>query len=165
MILAEDPLCPTRNALARFNDRAGVTPDWGKHRHAMVQGLAAIALDDDLRFRVRGSCMGSLLADGGSVQLASRPRYWPGDVVVGWWPEEGFRLHRVIGGYRRNGVWKLMTQADAAGTPDCALPKAHVVGRVVGGDCDHTVARVPVRHRLWALGRFAAFILSALTGK
>ncbi len=131
----------------------------------MVQGLAAISLKDDLHFRVTGSCMGSVLVDGGSVKLASRSRYWPGDVVVAWWPEDGFRLHRVIGGYRRNGAWRLLTQADAADMPDCALPRAHVVGRVVGGDCDHAIARVPVRHRLWALGRFATFIMSTLVSK
>ena len=165
MISNEGPYCTTQNGLARHDEESGCAVHEKNSCQVMVQGLAAIALKDDLQFRVKGSCMGSLLVDGGSVKLASRSCYWPGDVVVAWWPEKGFCLHRGIGGYRKNGAWKLLTQADAADTPDYALPKAHVVGRVGGGDCDHAVVRVPVRHRLWALGRFAAFIISTLVSK
>jgi hypothetical protein len=34
----------------------------------------------------------------------------------------------------------------------------HVIGRVSGGECSPLLIRVPLRHRLWALGRFVKLV-------
>lgn len=129
---------------------------------SIAEALVQIGSAGRLTFWVAGGCMGGLLAPDARVALTRRPRYWPGDVVVGYWPEAGFRIHRVIGGYRQAGEWRLLLQADRASRPDRAIPLRQVIGTVVGGDCHRSVVRVPLRHRLWAFGRFLRFATGAL---
>ena len=112
------------------------------------------AADAPLNLRVRGECMAPLLESGASVRVASRRLYWPGDLVVVLAPEGRLLVHRLLGGYLEKGNVRWLTQADAASRPDPGLPKTHIVGRVVGGDCHVHAVQVPVRHRVWACGRF-----------
>ncbi len=132
-------------------------------KHLVVlQILREIAAGGSVRLRVSGECMAPWVRAGAEVR-AGRPRriYWPGDVVV-LQGEDGFLLHRVIGGYRRRGVWKWLTQADAAARPDRAVRAEQIVGRVVGGECAPALIRVPLRHRLWAAARFIRFVCRLL---
>jgi hypothetical protein len=165
IVAAERRLGSSQKEKMNANGRSVCAPAGERSQPTLVQGLCRIAAEDNLLFRVAGTCMGSLLTTGSSVKLVLRAHYWPGDVVVTWWPDEGFRIHRVIGVYRKNGIWKLVTQADAAARPDVAVPKSFVVGKVAGGGCHPDVVRVPLEHRLWALWRFVLLILSTLISK
>jgi hypothetical protein len=123
----------------------------------IVDALRAQAAEAPLGIRVRGNCMGDLLRNGGLVAVERRSYYWPGDIVVAHWPESGFRVHRVIGGYRKQGQWRLLTQADRSPRPDRSIPVTAVIGKVSGGECAAAAIRVPWQHRIKAWGRFCAF--------
>ena len=131
------------------------------HNPAYTASLLSVLRDltstQPVRIRVRGHCMEPLVADGAWVRVdKAAPLYWPGDVVV---VATGGRLalHRVIGGYRRRGRWRWLTQGDAAVRPDAATTREAILGKVAGGDCAPCLIHVPLRHRLRALGRFLAF--------
>lgn len=85
--------------------------------------------------------------------------------MVGYWVGQGFRIHRVIGGYRKRRVWKVLTQADRAQRPDSAIPVRHVVGKIVAGDVSRRLVRVPPRDRLWAFWRFCRFSFAWTVGR
>ena len=123
----------------------------------IIDVLRDCAAEAPLGIRVRGNCMGDLLREGGSVAVRPRSCYWPGDIVVAHWPESGFRVHRVIGGYRKQGQWRLLTQADRSPRPDKSIPVTAVIGKVSGGECAGAAIRVPWGHRIRACGRFFAF--------
>jgi hypothetical protein len=130
---------------------------------ALVDILRGLAADDALQLPVNGDCMAPRVHSGASVQVSGPRRiYLPGDVVVVLNGNRGLLVHRVIGGYWRHGVWKWLTQADAAGRPDNAVISACVVGKVAGGDCDPALVCIPLRHRLWAAGRFIRFLVQRL---
>jgi len=122
--------------------------------------LQALAAETPLRMRVRGNCMEPLVRDGAWVAIAGpASRYWPGDVVAIRTSGLGLALHRVLGAYRHRGEWRYLTQGDRAPRPDRAVTPTEILGRVAGGDCSPRLIQVPGRHRLRALGRFAAVIL------
>lgn len=126
---------------------------------ALLEMLRGVAEEGGLRLPVIGDCMTPWVRSGAYVTVSAPHRlYLPGDVVVLLNGERRLLVHRVIGGYRRRGVWKWLTQADAAARPDNAVISACIVGLVSGGDCDPALVRIPLRHRLWAVGRFIRFI-------
>lgn len=130
---------------------------------ALVQILRGLAADEALEMPVTGDCMAPRVRSGARVRVSGPRRiYVPGDVVVVLNGGRGLLLHRVIGGYRRGGVWRWLTQADAAARPDNAVAGACIVGKVAGGNCDPTLVRVPLRHRLWAVGRYLRFLAQRL---
>jgi hypothetical protein len=112
--------------------------------------------------RVRGHCMSPLLASGAVVRVAARRFYWPGDLVVVLAPDGRLLAHRLLGWYWKQGSRWWLTQADSAPGPDPAIPLTHFVGKVVGGDSHPHAFHVPLRHRLWACGRFLQHALRAV---
>ncbi len=122
--------------------------------------LQSLAAETPLRMRVRGDCMAPLVQDGAWITLVGpADRYWPGDVVAICTSGRVLALHRVLGAYRRRGEWRYLTQGDRNPRPDRAVTATEILGRVASGDCSPRLIQVPVRHRLRALGRFAAVIL------
>ena len=109
-----------------------------------------------LTVRVQGTCMDSSIPDGSRVRIRQSRFPLPGDVVVvpG---EDRLLVHRVIGAYRRNGAWKILTRADRGARPDMAVPASAVIGKVVS--TDGRPLRVPVGTRLLAFTRFLRFAL------
>jgi hypothetical protein len=85
---------------------------------------------------------------GCTVEVAPRPRYWPGDVLAFRGRDGQFILHRLIGWRRRSGRWHFVTLADAARRPDPPLAPEHILGRAA--------VPVPVRRRILAGLRFLA---------
>ena len=92
------------------------------------------------------------LRAGDRVWIAPRRFYWPGDLVVFRVRGRRLLLHRVVGYRRWGGAWALLTQGDAAATPDGPVPPARVVGRVVAGEGGAPM-RIGLRRRLRAAGR------------
>jgi len=128
-------------------------------RTALV--LRAFATDAPLQVRVRGDCMAPLLESGATVSVASRRFYWPGDLVVVHALDGRLLVHRLLGCYARKGRLRWLTQADAAPRPDPALAATQIVGKVVGGEGHPHANQVPLRHRLWACGRFLRHAMRA----
>ena len=130
---------------------------------ALADILRDLAGTEGLRLPVTGDCMTPWVKSGAQVQVtAPRRVYLPGDVVAVLNGERGLLLHRIIGGYWRRGAWRWLTQADAASGPDNAVTGPCIVGKVSGGDCDPALVRIPLRHRLWATGRFVRFVFRRL---
>lgn len=99
--------------------------------------------------------MSDVLPAGSRIEIRGTRIVLPGDVVVV--PAgDNLVVHRVIGGYRRRHVAKVLTQADNATRPDMAVPLSTVIGRVVSVD-GHPLKITP-RARLRAFGRFLAFV-------
>jgi phage repressor protein C with HTH and peptisase S24 domain len=109
--------------------------------------------------QVRGDCMPGVLVHGSRIEIRRSRRLLPGDVVV--IPrDEALLVHRVIGGYVRRGVVKVLTQADSGKRPDRAVPVSAVLGRVVS--VEGVALKIDLRSRLWALGRFLRFAVGKL---
>jgi hypothetical protein len=141
-----------------------VTAHHTERTQALFAAFRLAARSQAVRIRVRGRCMEPLVPDGAWVDVDGPSRfYWPGDVVVLAIPQ-GPALHRVIGGYLRGGQWQYLTQADAASWPDNAVAPAQILGKARGGDCSPLIARVPLHHRLHALGRFLRFCVGRVSG-
>lgn len=113
------------------------------------------ALADGMRVRVRGDCMAPMIDAGSVIALQPGGRLWPGDVVLVATSPSGYRLHRVLGLYRKHRAWWVVTQGDRLNTPDAAVRREAIVGK----------ARCPVGSlaRLRAGGRFLRFALSRIT--
>lgn len=109
-----------------------------------------------LTMRVQGSCMDSSIPDSSRVRIRRTRLPLPGDVVV--LPvEDRLLVHRVIGAYRRNGTWKVLTRADRGTRPDMAVPASAVIGKVVSKN-GHRL-HISVRTRILAFARFLRFAL------
>lgn len=148
-------------------------------RRRALEAVAELARREPVALPVRGSSMEPLLAEGDRVWVAPRRFYWPGDVVAFAVPGGRVVAHRVLG-YRVSGYrlrahriggrrWALVTRGDAVSAPDGPVDPARVVGRVVAvaGPAAGTVPAVlpaampvPLGRRLWALGRFIAWLLA-----
>jgi hypothetical protein len=97
--------------------------------YALLREIAG----ERLSLRVNGGCMSDVLPSGCRIEIRRTRMLLPGDIVV--IPAAGVLLvHRVIGGYRRRGVTKVLTQADRGTGPDMAVPVSEVLGRVVAVD-------------------------------
>ena len=125
-----------------------------RERLAAVRSIAA---ERPVRIRITGDCMAPRLRDGAYVWVQSKPRYWPGDVLVIRSRFGGLVAHRLIGRYRRHCAWRWLTQADSAPRPDCAVTAAEIVGKISQGECSPDLISVPLRHRVWAAWRFLRF--------
>lgn len=130
-------------------------------------GAAAEVRDALLRegpttLTIRGACMEPWIRDGARVEIRPRRRYWPGDLVAFWARDGRLTVHRLVA-YRpsRDGL-RLVTQADAAPRADTSFPPGRILGRVGGGECAPEAVCVPLRHRLWALGRGMLFLVHGL---
>lgn len=71
-------------------------------------------------------------------------------------------LHRLLGCYPWKGGLRWITQADDAEHPDGPCVHSQILGRLVGGEVDPRAERVPLAHRLRALGRLGRHALRAL---
>ncbi len=93
--------------------------------------LQDIAADDGVTVRIVGDCMQPILRSGVHVQIVRTRFWWPGDVLVFRDSTGRMVAHRLLGFYRRNGRWKLLTQADSARRPDQAVYPEQVLGKAV----------------------------------
>lgn len=131
-----------------------------------LAALREMAAEAPLEVETTGGCMMPLLEDGARVRVAPRRTYWPGDVVV-LHAADDLRAHRVIGWVPGRGGWRVVTQSDAAGSiaaggHDDPVGRDQIVGRIIGGECSAALARIPLRHRLTALARFARQVARSL---
>lgn len=120
--------------------------------HAIHSVLKEVA-DDGFRVRVKGTCMSPWLVDGSLVRVAAPRRLLPGDVLAYRDGNGRMVVHRLIGCYRRQGRWRLLLQADSARSPDPGIAGEQVLGKAID-------VRVPLGYRLWAVLRFARFVIA-----
>ncbi len=120
--------------------------------------LKSFAGEGGLPIRINGNCMAPLIKDGALVYVHKQNFYWPGDILVKRYSDGQLVSHRLIGFYPRKGNLNFVTRADNANMADPAAPGSRVIGRIAGGDCARSVAFVPVRSRIRAIGQFAALI-------
>jgi hypothetical protein len=106
--------------------------------------------------------MTPLLSDGARARVCPRRWYWPGDILVIHAADGTLLVHRLLGWYFRHGELRCLTQADAARRPDPGLTPCRILGKVSGGLVHPLAVRVPLRHRLWAWGRFLRHALRVL---
>jgi Peptidase S24-like len=132
------------------------------HKTVIDSALKSLIGEAPLRIRINGNCMAPSIRDGSVVEVEARKRYWPGDVLVLRSGADQLIAHRLIGGYRKDGMVKLMTQADNGGRPDGVIAADRIVGAVCGGDCAQKVIRVPAASRLLSLARFVRYFLYRL---
>jgi hypothetical protein len=126
---------------------------WTPERLDALRSLAT----EPVRIRISGDCMAPRLRHGARVWVRSQRHYWPGDVLVLRSQSAGLVAHRLIGAYRRGGVWRWLSQSDQAWHPDCAVSLQQIVGRVCGGECAPELVSVPLGHRVSAVVRFVRF--------
>ncbi len=109
--------------------------------------------------------MSPLLEDGKSILVRSQRSYWPGDVLAFVCPRGLLVVHRLLGYRPRRGRVELVTRGDAADSTDVPIPRARVIGRVVGGDCSSEVYRVPWAQRFRAGLEFLRLTWRKVLGK
>lgn len=127
-------------------------------KEQVVRALRSLASDAPVKLRVAGECMSPLAASGALLLIARKKRYWPGDVIAFRAASGSLLLHRLIGFRPRGGAFDLVTQGDGCSTHDAPVRGEQVIGKVCGGDCAPELARVPFRHRLKAVVRFAGVV-------
>jgi hypothetical protein len=125
--------------------------------------VGQIAATEPITVRISGGCMSPAIPDGARVRVARRRHYWPGDVLV--FAAAGGRLtaHRLVGGCRWRGRFRLFTRADNAARLDGAILVSQVLGLVVGGECHRDIAKVPLTQRLRSFLLFSRAALARLT--
>jgi hypothetical protein len=99
--------------------------------------------------------MAPAIPDGARVRVARRRHYWPGDVLVFAAADGRLTAHRLVGGGRWHGRFRLFTRADNASGLDGAILVSQVIGRVVGGECHRDIAKVPLTQRARSLLLFS----------
>jgi hypothetical protein len=97
-----------------------------------LDALRAMAREQPLEIRVRGSCMAPLLADGTPVAVTPARVYWPGDVVVFQAADGRLLAHRLLGYRRLGGRLACVTQGDGCLRPDAPVPLDRILGRAAG---------------------------------
>lgn len=110
--------------------------------------------------RISGVCMEPIIPNSSVVTVTRKRFYWPGDVLVFSAADGRLTAHRLIGACRWRGRFRLFTRADNALNLDTAILASDVVGRVIGGECADSVARVPLPLRLKS---FLFFLRCAVT--
>jgi len=131
----------------------------------VLRALREVAGSEPVRMRVAGDCMAPLAQHGAMVEVSAARVYWPGDVLAFQSRGGGLLLHRLIG-YRPRGLsLNLVTQGDSCSACDAPVGKEHVIGKVTGGECAPSLARVPLAHRLRAMARFSRLVLSRLKAR
>jgi len=131
-------------------------------RRAWLHQLARLTSGAELSLHVRGQCMQPLIASGARVRVRRARFYFPGDVLAVLDARAGVvKLHRCVGYRRHASTWCVLTQPDvgsvdgiapalrggAMSIADPPAPLSHVIGRVIGGECDASVISVPWRTR------------------
>ena len=96
--------------------------------------LVAMAGEEDLKLRARGTCMEPSIGDGEELTLSAVRLPWPGDIVAALDELGRIRVHRLLG-YRpcwRGGrpFLALVTRADNVRAIDTPVPLARLIGRV-----------------------------------
>ena len=124
----------------------------------VVRALRELASEKPLRLRVEGTSMTPLALPGQCVEISRARFYLPGDVIAFRAGDGRLWLHRVLGYWPRGWRLGLVTRGDASPSYEAAFGLDDVVGKVRGGECSPLLAGVPVRHRLWAVGRFLALV-------
>lgn len=111
---------------------------------------------------VEGSCMIPHLFPGQRLSAEPARAYRIGDIVVvrESAPSNRLLVHRVIGLYRRQGRWRLVTKAETGRRPDTAVSLDRVLGQVA--QVDGAALHIRWRDRLRAAWCFAAFALARL---
>ena len=130
-----------------------------RHRSAQTHSILQKLLQEtSLPFYIKGNCMSPLLKDGATVTISRSRFYWPGDILLVF-PEASQApiLHRFIGCYWSKGEIRFLTQADTAAAPDSSCLPTQIGGRLSGGECSPLLVKIPLQHRLWAVGRFFSF--------
>ena len=127
-----------------------------KNHATAVRDTLQESAEERLSVSIYGDCMAPHLTAGQRVSVQALRRFWPGDILVFYSPRQDRLIaHRLIGAFRRDGRWRLLTQADNAQNPDPALEPHQVIGRVVE-------PRTSPGKRLAAACRFFAFAWSRL---
>lgn len=124
--------------------------------------VSSVASKDVLTVVIAGECMTPLVESGAKVQLIRERTYWPGDLVVHLAPDGRYLAHRLIGVFLRAGKLMWLTQADSASFPDGPVRPDAILGRVCGGECHADVLNIPLKHRIYACGRFMVAASRAL---
>ncbi len=124
------------------------------------EALKGMAEQAPVRVRVCGQSMAPLLPAGAEVEISPRRFYWPGEIVAFRAPDGRLLIHRLLG-YRPHG-WglRLVTQGDAAPTPDPPVALSAVIGRVTPGP--GTFGTVRMTQGIIAVIRFARLVLARL---
>ncbi len=120
-------------------------------------GIGQMVDSGGLSLRVSGRCMSPFLRDQARITLKRFLIYLPGDILVVQRPSGRPVVHRLIGLFPSKGNLRYITQADNSPTPDGSVTRTEIVGKVCGGDCSPDAVRIPLRHRLKAVGRFLTF--------
>jgi hypothetical protein len=93
--------------------------------------ISDLAASEGVTLTVVGWSMEPLLFDGDRVVLRSRRRYLPGDLVCFRHPRSrDLVTHRLVGGFWRDGEWRLLTRSERTGRFDPPVPVTDVFGRV-----------------------------------
>jgi signal peptidase I len=103
---------------------------WTPGRETIVPALQGMATKQGVPVTVTGNCMAPTLGEGEQITVRWRQRYWPGDVIVFDKRGSGLTVHRVLGGYYKQGEWRYVTKADNSAVADAAFPGASIIGRV-----------------------------------
>jgi len=124
------------------------------------EALKGLAEQAPVRVRVCGQSMAPLLPAGAEVEIWSRRFYWPGESVAFRATDGRLLIHRLLG-YRPHG-WglRLVTQGDAAPTPDPPVALSAVIGRVTPGS--GIFGTVRITQGIIAVVRFARLVLARL---
>ena len=126
---------------------------WLHHRVRQIAG------DESLAVTIKGDCMTPWIESDSLVHVAPCRIYWPGDIVVVLSRQGRYLSHRVIGLYRRQGMLKVITQADSSHRPDAAVRVNAILGKVSGGFCHPHAVDIPLSHRIKALLRFVRLLI------
>lgn len=134
----------------------------------VFRAVQDVAGREPVRMRVTGDCMAPLAHHGAMVEVSAARVYWPGDVLAFQSRGGGLLLHRLIG-YRPRGLSlnlvDLITWGDSCSSCDAPVGWDHVIGKVTGGECAPSLARVPLTHRLRAMARFSWLVLGRLKAR
>lgn len=126
--------------------------------HERHQWLQAICAEEPLTLIARGECMAPLITDGARLQISTKQRYYPGDVIVVCAANGSYRVHRLLGIVRR----RVVTRGDQSPQVDRLVGLEDVLGKVSGGECDVRAVRVDLVRRATSFAAFGVYLLGRL---
>jgi len=129
-------------------------------RGKVLRALRDVAGCEPVRMRVAGDCMAPLARHRALIEVSAARVYWPGDVLAFQSLAGGLLLHRLIGYRPRGFSLRLVTQGDSCSACDAPVGWDRVIGKVTGGECAQSLARVPLTARLRAMARFCFLVLA-----
>ena len=131
----------------------------------VLRALRDVAGGEPVRMRVAGDCMAPRARHGALVEVSAARVYWPGDVIAFQSLAGGLLLHRLIGYRPRGFSLRLVTQGDSCSACDAPVGWDRVIGKVTGGECARSLARVPLSDRLRAMARFSFLVVARAKAK